>query len=528
MEQNQTPNPGTAGEANGPAAGPRHGWDEIRDVRRLSRPHHDRMVAGVASGVARHLDVDPLLVRIGFAVLAFFGGAGIFLYAALWLVLPDDASGRAPVSLDRRSLQVAVVGIVALAAVVLLGGTWGGWPFPWQLFLVVGLVLFVMSRRNGRSDNQQWQPSSGQPGTWQPAPYPQEAPMSTPTDPAAGPGIPRDVDETAPLYGTPLFPAAPAARATSFAPTTSLAPSAPAHPYDQQPVDPTVSATLPPGGRAAVPPTVQQNWQRPPSAYPNGAVASYGAWSPQPPRVKVRRPRDPRKRGPILFWITLAVIALGIGILGMADVAGVDVPESAYPALALGVTAAMLILGAFWGRAGGLIALGLVAALATGSTMVSERWQSEDVRLTPTTASQTVGTHNFHTGTFVLDLTRVEDLSALDGQEIRVEGGAGRLEVILPEDLNPEIFAEVGVGNLLLFNSEEGQQGEGIGLSHGYGPEYGREGIPQVRLVLELGVGELVVSRQDEPTPDDALEGSAESTPSPAALASPRTEGASR
>lgn len=510
MEQNQTQNPGTAGDANGPAAGPRHGWDEIRDVRRLSRPHHDRMVAGVATGLARHLDVDPLLVRIGFAVLAFFGGAGLFLYAALWLVLPDDESGRAPVPLDRRSLQFAVVGIAAVAVVVLLGGTWGGWPFPWQLFLVVGLVLFVMSRRNARTEDQQWQPAPAQAPSPQaygqpyPQPYPQQyppasggqgPPAATVITPAA-PVAPRNLDETAPLHGTPLVSAAPVAAA---------------HPYDQQPVTPTVQ---------------HQDWQRPANAYPNGATASYGPLAspaPQPPRVKVRRPRDPRKRGPILFWITLALIALGIGILGMADVAGVAVADSAYPALALGITAAMLLLGAFWGRAGGLIALGLVATLATGTTLVGERWETEDIRLTPTTAAQAVGDHEFHTGTFVLDLTQVKDLSAFDGQEIRVDGGAGRVEVIVPEGLNPYISADVGMGNLALLDS---QRGDGIGLSRSYGPEDGREGVPEVRIVLNLGVGELLVNRGDEDGRLSLDDSTADSAAAPAAVT--LTEGALR
>ena len=71
------------------------------------------------------------------------------------------------------------------------------------------------------------------------------------------------------------------------------------------------------------------------------------------------KPRNPRKRGPILFWFTLALIATGVGTLGIIDVSGTSVPDAAYPALALALTGAMLLLGAFWGRAGGLIFIGL-------------------------------------------------------------------------------------------------------------------------------------------------------------------------
>jgi phage shock protein PspC (stress-responsive transcriptional regulator) len=60
----------------------------------LSRPVDDRMVAGVAAGIARYLDVDANIVRIAFAVLTFFGGVGVAIYLAGWLVLPEDGTDR--------------------------------------------------------------------------------------------------------------------------------------------------------------------------------------------------------------------------------------------------------------------------------------------------------------------------------------------------------------------------------------------------------------------------------------------------
>jgi phage shock protein PspC (stress-responsive transcriptional regulator) len=60
----------------------------------LCRPTDDRIVAGVAAGVARTLGIDPLIVRIGFVVLALLGAAGLPLYLAGWLLIPDERSGR--------------------------------------------------------------------------------------------------------------------------------------------------------------------------------------------------------------------------------------------------------------------------------------------------------------------------------------------------------------------------------------------------------------------------------------------------
>jgi phage shock protein PspC (stress-responsive transcriptional regulator) len=58
----------------------------------LYRPAEGRMIAGVAGGIARYLDVDVTLVRIVLVVLAFIGGAGLPLYVAGWLLMPDEDS----------------------------------------------------------------------------------------------------------------------------------------------------------------------------------------------------------------------------------------------------------------------------------------------------------------------------------------------------------------------------------------------------------------------------------------------------
>jgi phage shock protein PspC (stress-responsive transcriptional regulator) len=57
-------------------------------VRRLYRLRNDRVVAGVASGLAAHLELDPVWVRLAFVVLAFIGGLGFLLYLVAWVVMP--------------------------------------------------------------------------------------------------------------------------------------------------------------------------------------------------------------------------------------------------------------------------------------------------------------------------------------------------------------------------------------------------------------------------------------------------------
>jgi phage shock protein PspC (stress-responsive transcriptional regulator) len=58
----------------------------------LRRSADDKMLAGVAGGLARYLGVDSTLVRLAFAVLSVIGGAGIPLYIACWLLIPEDGA----------------------------------------------------------------------------------------------------------------------------------------------------------------------------------------------------------------------------------------------------------------------------------------------------------------------------------------------------------------------------------------------------------------------------------------------------
>jgi phage shock protein PspC (stress-responsive transcriptional regulator) len=58
----------------------------------LTRSTKDRMVAGVAGGLAEYLDVDPVAVRIGFVVASFLLGGigGPLLYLLMWAVVPEE------------------------------------------------------------------------------------------------------------------------------------------------------------------------------------------------------------------------------------------------------------------------------------------------------------------------------------------------------------------------------------------------------------------------------------------------------
>ena len=58
----------------------------------------------------------------------------------------------------------------------------------------------------------------------------------------------------------------------------------------------------------------------------------------------------------------------------------------------------------------------------------------------------------------MLDLTEVDDVEALDGREIRVEGGAGRIELLVPDDMDVRVIGRVdGPGAITLFGEQRGR-----------------------------------------------------------------------
>jgi phage shock protein PspC (stress-responsive transcriptional regulator) len=60
--------------------------------KRLIRDSKNKMIAGVAAGIANYFEIDPNVIRLLFIVLAVFGGSGILIYFLLWLLLPKDSS----------------------------------------------------------------------------------------------------------------------------------------------------------------------------------------------------------------------------------------------------------------------------------------------------------------------------------------------------------------------------------------------------------------------------------------------------
>lgn len=364
MSTTDTPPPPPAAPDNGP----RVSGEEVRDLSRLRRTlrtsPENRYVAGVAGGIARHLDVDPVLIRVLLVVLTLFGGAGLLLYVACWLLVPEEGRADAPLRLDERTRALALYAAAGISALALLGNTVGHWGFPWPLAILALVVLGIVSQwdrlRAPRSRRSRPQPES----------------------------------------------------------------------YDA------------------------------PAAATGGTDVSGGAgWTSYAPTAVIREP-DPRKKGPILFWFTLALIALAEGALGVVDAAGANIVGPAYPALAVGIIGVMLVLAAFWGRGGGLIFIGLVASLVLAGTTAAHKAQLDghgaNVAVNPTTADAVASHYTMRTGKLTLDLTGVEDPQDLAGRTITLSGHVGQIKVLVPGAVPTVATGHVrGVGHVQALGAED-------------------------------------------------------------------------
>jgi phage shock protein C len=122
-------------------------------TRMLRRSSEDRIIAGVCGGLGRYLGVEPILLRIVFAVLAIAGGSGVLLYVLCWIFVPSERPGdqvgpiRSMPGATGRIL--AGTGLIALGTILLLDRIW-----PWFdrvigpiTLIAIGIAVLVWGTR---------------------------------------------------------------------------------------------------------------------------------------------------------------------------------------------------------------------------------------------------------------------------------------------------------------------------------------------------------------------------------------------
>jgi phage shock protein PspC (stress-responsive transcriptional regulator) len=89
--------------------------------RRLTRSSTDKLLGGVAGGLGRYFNIDPIIFRIGFVVLTLAGGVGAVAYLAAWLLVPSEPIPGAPPQDRSRALTIIGIVVLVIAALAAIG-----------------------------------------------------------------------------------------------------------------------------------------------------------------------------------------------------------------------------------------------------------------------------------------------------------------------------------------------------------------------------------------------------------------------
>ncbi|MFL6157608.1 MAG: PspC domain-containing protein [Marmoricola sp.] len=361
--------------APGPSAPPH------QDLDRLRRSTSDRYVAGVAGGIGRHFGIDPTIIRVLLAVLTFFGGAGVLIYAVCWLFVPEDGKERATISVGSEPRKILLLAAAGVAVLIAMGDAFNGFNAGWPIATVAVLIGVFLIARDKRAERRQ-RPFTGStpplfptPGTYG-DPYAAGYPdAGTSTSTAVGTGAPTYTPPPAPLYSPPAPP-----------------------------------AWQPPVGQGPI---------LPPRPKRTGIIWFW----------------------PTLALIAIALGIVGIIDSGSTDVAAGVYPAVALAVTGVMLVVGSFV-GRPGGLI--LVGFVTTAALGMATVVGTFHVDGRNLESDPKTSAEVQGEYATHMGRIVLDLTDVADPAALAGREIDLHLNAGEITVIVPKSLNVDVDAQLG------------------------------------------------------------------------------------
>lgn len=410
--------------------------DQIQQMWR-TRPHRLPQrghVAGVAAGIGYRYDVDPVLIRVAFVVSTLFGGTGIVLYLAAWLVLNragDTASGAeslvgrgAGSDSTTKMVVVAVALVIAVSTIGPVGVGLGGSGLISLLAMLGGLWLLHQRCPEPPPYLRTEQFSRNY---YAPKPF--------------GSNSTSAEQWTAAQYRPPQF------QQEHYSPYTTLPKS-----YVPTPKPAGGSDSADPGADRTVDLSKHKPADAPavtPPAWDPLGVAPF-AWDlPEPapafPPAAIERKR--RSRWTASF--------LGLALLGAAVTAAVGAASGGdwatagrIGAVALSIIAVGLILGAFLRKGYGLLVVAAplagFVALATAIGPVDLGNESSGTQsIVPSTAAELAPSYDVGAGELNLDLTGT---TLTENRTVNIDVALGSATVAVPDSMNVIVECEALMG----------------------------------------------------------------------------------
>ena len=435
----------------------------------IRRSATDVKLTGLCGGVAQHWGVDPLLVRVGWALLALSGGIGLVLYLAGWLLIPVEGSDKALAhdlfgeSVRRwpRELWIALVVAASFVMFAIFG-----WLSPFSIWpaIVIAVIWYFgfYKGRHVRADKALTPPA--------------DAPLRS-----ARPAEPEFV-----RYPGPPTPFTQAAEAWQRRVEEHLR---------QAPVEGRIAATPtddwptpPPANVSQLPPDPEPAEHTAFFAEPD-PVGLYAEPAPALP-VKMSNTRSAKR----LRMVSLIALGLTLSGLGVAQAFGVAIPLAAYLAAALLVIGITLVVATWLGMARGLLPVGALLAVAVlvvtaaGPALQLPGMATSHSYTTPAELPAAGDFEDF--GRLAVDLSQ---LAVTTDANYTAHVDLGRLEITVPEDAYVVVNYTVDTGAVHAYGEEIKAGSEITGRISP--PQPAQPGQPILTLNLSVDAGNIQVQR---------------------------------
>lgn len=206
-----------------------------------------------------------------------------------------------------------------------------------------------------------------------------------------------------------------------------------------------------------------------------------------PEETRPARPdRPPRRSTAALLW-GIALIVLGV--LWLGEMVGLDVPWAALAPAAVVVIGLALMIAAWTGTHGGLIALGVVLTFVSAVSVTFEGpFTVGDRTHRPASVEELPEAYELGIGSLVVDLRDIE--FPMDRTELEVRLNIGDLRILLPDEVIVEVDSSLGIGDLRVLGRHESGVGPNLQL---FDDPPGDQG--SIVLVTDVGIGNVEVER---------------------------------
>jgi phage shock protein PspC (stress-responsive transcriptional regulator) len=443
--------------------------ERMSSIWTIRRSATDVKLTGLCGGVAQHWGIDPVLVRVGWALLALSAGIGLVLYLAGWLLIPVEGSDKTLVddlfgeSVRRwpKELWITLVVVASLAMFTIFVGIS---PIGIGPAIVIALIWYFgfYKGRQSNADKAPTPPVAAGSESAKPTESPQFMRSPGPATPftEAAEAWQRRIEEHAGQATGSRPPATPSDEWPS-PPATSLSDSAP----DPEPAVHTAFLAEP------------------------DPVGLYAEPTPAPP-VKMSNTKSAKR----LRLVSLIVLGLTLSGLGTAQALGIAIPIAGYLAAALLVIGATLVAATWFGMARGLLPVGVVLAaallivIAAGPALRVPFATSTHAYTTLAELPAAGDSEDF--GNLSIDLSQ---LAITTDTSYSAHVDLGHLEVTVPKDANVVLNYSADMGAVRAYGNEVKAGSELTGQIPD--PQPARPAHHTLTLNLSVDAGNIEVQR---------------------------------